>query len=51
MSYILLVRDGTCLAGSLVLAQEEDMPLLFCGGGIYKLSFRSQRKERKKQKT
>jgi hypothetical protein len=35
---ILLVRDGTYLVGSSALLQEEDMPLLFCGG-IYKMSF------------
>ncbi len=35
---ILLVRDGTYLVGSSALVQEEDLPLLFCGG-IYKLSF------------
>ena len=35
---ILLVRDGTYLVGSSALIQEDDLPLLFCGG-IYKLSF------------
>jgi hypothetical protein len=35
---ILLVRDGTYLVGSSALVQEEDVPLLFCGG-IYKMSF------------
>jgi type I restriction enzyme M protein len=35
---ILLVRDGTYLVGSSALVQEEDTPLLFCGG-IYKMSF------------
>ena len=34
---ILLVRDGTYLVGSSALIQEDDLPLLFCGG-IYKLS-------------
>jgi hypothetical protein len=33
---ILLVRDGTYLVGTSVVVQEEDLPLLFCGG-IYKL--------------
>ncbi len=35
---ILLVRDGTYLVGSSSLVQEDDLPLLFCGG-IYKFSF------------
>jgi hypothetical protein len=40
---ILLVRDGTYLVGSSALIQEEDLPLLFCGG-IYKLSFPKPKK-------
>jgi hypothetical protein len=35
---ILLVRDGTYLVGSSAIVQDEDVPLLFCGG-IYKMSF------------
>lgn len=31
---ILLVRDGTYLVGTSVLIQEEDRPLLYCGGII-----------------
>ena len=37
---ILLVRDGPISSG---LVQEEDLPLLFCGG-IYKMSFPEPKK-------
>ena len=33
---IFIVRDGTYLVGSATMVQEEDLPLLFCGG-IYRL--------------